>query len=80
MIGLGMVLKEILSRLFNPFNLKILDLYLEMWLWSPRICAEKALQGGSRYMGLCKNILLTILFIFNTFGGFLPLLFITIIY
>ena len=80
MIGLGMVLKEILSRLFNPFNLKILDLYLEMWLWSPRICAEKALQGGSGYMGLHKNILLTILFIFNTFGGFLPLLFITIIY
>ena len=46
MFGLGMVPKEILSHLFNPFNLKILDLYLETWLWSPLICAEKALHGG----------------------------------
>ena len=45
MSGLGMAPKEILSRLFNPFNLKILDLYLETWLWSPLICAEKALNG-----------------------------------
>ena len=41
-----MLPKEILSRLFNPFNLKILDLYQELWLWSPQICAKKALHGG----------------------------------
>ena len=46
MFGLGMAPKEILSRLFNLFNLKILDLYLETSLWSPLICAEKALHGG----------------------------------
>ena len=46
MFGLGMALKEILSRLFNSFILKILDLYLETWLWSRQICAEKALHGG----------------------------------
>ena len=46
MFGLGMAPKEILSGLFNPFNLKILDLYLETWLWPPLICAEKALHGG----------------------------------
>ena len=46
MFGRGMVPKEILARLFNPFNLKILDLYLEMWLWSSLICVEKGLHGG----------------------------------
>ena len=46
MFGLGMAPKEILSRLFNPFDLKVLDLYLEKWLWSPLICAEKALHAG----------------------------------
>ena len=30
----------------QPINLKILDLYLETWLWSPLICAEKALHMG----------------------------------
>ena len=44
MFGLGMAPKEILSRLFSPFNLKILDLYLETWLWSSLRCAEKALH------------------------------------
>ena len=44
--GLGTAPKEILSRLFNPFNLKILDLYLETWLWSPLIRGEKALHRG----------------------------------
>lgn len=33
MLGLGMVPKEILSRLFNPFDLKVLDLYLEKRYW-----------------------------------------------
>ena len=46
MFGLGMTSKEISSRLFNPFNLKILGLYLETWLWSPLICAEKTLHEG----------------------------------
>ena len=46
MFGLGMAPKEILSRPFNPFNLKILDLHLETWLWSSLICAVKALHGG----------------------------------
>ena len=32
-----------LSRLID---LKILDLHLEMWLWLPLICAEKALHRG----------------------------------
>ena len=56
MFGLGMAPKEILSRLFNPFNLKILDLYLETWLWSPLICVEKSPSRGSGYMGLHENI------------------------
>ena len=46
MFGLGMAPKEVLSRLFNPFDLKILGLYLEMWLWSPLICAKKVFRGG----------------------------------
>ena len=46
MFGLGIVSKEILSCLFNPFNLKILDLDLETWLWLPLICASKALHRG----------------------------------
>ena len=29
----------------NLFNLKILDLHWETWVWSPLICAEKALHG-----------------------------------
>ena len=47
MFGLGMAPKKILSRLFNPFNLKILELDLEAWeSWSPLTCAEKALHEG----------------------------------
>ena len=46
MFGLGMAPKEVLSRLFNPFDLKILGLYLEMWLWSPLICAKKVFRRG----------------------------------
>ena len=42
MFELGIASKEVLSRLFNPFNLKILDLHLEQWLWSPLICVEKS--------------------------------------
>ena len=45
-MGLGMAKKEILPRVFNPFNLKILDMYLETSLWSPLIDAKKALYGG----------------------------------
>ena len=56
MFGLGVVLRETLSRLFSAFNLSILDLYLETWLWSPLICAEKALHGRSGYMVLCENM------------------------
>ena len=44
--GLDMVPNEILSRLFNSFNLKILDLFPQTWLWAPLLCAEKALHGG----------------------------------
>ena len=40
MFGLGLIL----SHLFNPLNLNILDMYLETRLWSPVICAKKALH------------------------------------
>ena len=60
MIGIGMAPKVILSRLFNPFNLKILELYLETWLWLPLMCAENALHFT--------------LFIFSIFYFFLLLL------
>ena len=66
MFGLGMARKDILSRLFNQFNLKVLDLYLETWLWSPLICAEKALNEGVNIWDYVKTHL-TILFIFNIF-------------
>ena len=38
MFGLDMAPMETFSLLFSPFNLKILDLYLETWLWSPWKC------------------------------------------
>ena len=62
-----LALKEILSHLFNPFNLKILDLYLETWLWSPLICAEKALHGEVDVWDCAKTYTFTILFVFNVF-------------
>ena len=64
MFGLGMAPKEILSRLFNPFSLKILHLYLEMWIWSPLICAEKALHGGVDIWDYVKT------YTFNNFVDF----------
>ena len=69
MFGLGMALKEILSHLFNPFNLKILDLYLETWLWLPLICAEKALHGRVDIWDYLKT------YIFNNFVYFWYFLF-----
>ena len=61
MFGLDMALNEILSRLFNSFNLKILDLYLETWLLSPLICAEKGLLGRVNILDCVKT---------NTFNNF----------
>ena len=74
MFGLGMVPKEILARLFNPFNLKILDLYLEMWLWSSLICAEKGLHGGVDIWDYVKT------YTFNNFVIFDIFYFIIVIY
>ena len=56
MFGLGIAPKKILFCLFNPFNLKILDLHLKTWLWSPMICAEKNTSRGSGYIELRENI------------------------
>ena len=61
MFGPGMAPKEILSRLFDPFNLKISDLYLETRLWSPLICAEKALHGEMDMVFGVFIIILTLL-------------------
>ena len=66
MFGLSIVPKEILSRLFNPFNLKILDFHLETWLWSSLICAEKAFHGGMNNWDYLKTY---------TFNNFLSLTF-----
>ena len=72
--GLGMAPKGILSRLFNPFSLKMLDLYLEMWLWPPLICVEKALYGEVDIWDYAKT------YTFNNFCLFLTLsVFFTII-
>ena len=68
MFGLGTALKEILSRLVNPFNLKVLDLYLEMWLWSPLICVKKAVHGGLDIWDYVRT------YTFNNFVDFYPLL------
>ena len=65
--GLGMAPKEILSRLFNPFNLKMLDLYPETQLWSPLICAEKPLHVGVDVWDYVKA------YTFNTFNNILLL-------
>ena len=47
MFWLCMAPKEILSRLFNSFKLKTVNLYLETWLWLPLISAKgKAVHGG----------------------------------
>ena len=67
MFGLGMAPKEILSCLFHPFNLKILDLYLETRLWSPLICAEKALHSGVDICDYMKTYTFNSFFIFNIF-------------
>ena len=59
-----MAQKEILSRLFNLVILKILDLYLEMWLWSSLICAEKIPDGGVDILDYMKR------YIFGIYGFF----------
>ena len=64
MFGLDMALKETLFRLFNPFILKILDLYLETWLWLSLICEEKALHGGVEIWDYAKT------YTFNNFVYF----------
>ena len=67
MFGQGIAPKEIISRLFNPFNMKILDLYLETLLWYPLICAEKALQGGVDVWDYVKTYTFNNFVFFNTF-------------
>ena len=67
MFGLGMALKEILSCLFNPCILKILDLYLETWFGHYRYVWRKPFTGEWIYGIMQEHTLLTILFIFNTF-------------
>ena len=62
--GLGMAPKEVLSRLFNLYNLKILDLHLETWLWSPLIWTEKTLHRGVDIRDYVKT------YIFNSFTYF----------
>ena len=69
MLGLGMAPKEILSRLFNSFNLKILDLYLETWLWTPLICAEKSFHGGVDIWDYMKTYTFNNFVYFLTFSG-----------
>ena len=51
----------------EPFNLKILDLYLETWLYSPLLCTAKVLTGEWIYEITWKHTILTILFIFYLF-------------
>ena len=54
---LCMALKEVLSRPFNSFKLKTVNLYLETWLWLLLISAKgKSRSRGSRQLGLCENI------------------------
>ena len=67
MFGQGMA-RKILSRLFNPFNLKI-DLHLKTWLWSPLTCAGKALHGRVDLWDYVKIYTFNI-FIFNILGFF----------
>ena len=56
MFGLGMTLKEVLSSLFNPFDLKILNLHLETQLWSPLVHAKKALHRGVDIWNYVKTL------------------------
>ena len=63
MFGLGLIL----SHLFNPLNLNILDMYLETWLWSPVIFAKKLFTRKWIYEITGKYTLLTFLFIFIIF-------------
>ena len=42
----GVAPKEILSLVFNPVSLKILDFYLEMWLWWPHMCGKNPSLGS----------------------------------
>ena len=65
MFGLGMAPKEILSGPFNPFNLKILDLCPEKWLWLPLIFAEEVIHGGVGYIWDCAKT-----YTFNNFVYF----------
>ena len=54
MFGLGMAPKEILSRLFNPFNLKIL-VPGNVVMVAIDMCG-KSPSRGSGYMGLRENV------------------------
>ena len=72
MFGLGMAPKESLSRLFNPFNLKILDLYLENYYYYYYYIAIFI----TLYISLLPLLLLYELIL----SPFLPLLFSIIIY
>ena len=68
MFGLGMAPKEILPRLFNPFNLKILDLHLQTGYGRHGYARKNPFTTEWIYGITRKHTLLTILFIFNTFG------------
>ena len=72
MFGLGKAPTQILPRLFNPFNLKILDVYLETGLWSLLICVKKALYGGMNIWDYGKT------YTFDSFVYFYLFLFFTI--
>ena len=64
MFGLGMASKEILSHLFNPFNLKIFDLKPgNVVMVATGICG-KSPSRRSGYMGLRENTLFLTLSVF----------------
>ena len=64
MFGLSIAAKQTLCHLFNSFNLNILDLYLEAWLWSPLICVEKTLHKEVKIWDYVKT------YTFNNFVYF----------
>ena len=71
MFRLGIVPKEVLFRLFSPFNLKILDLYLEKWLCRHWYVRKKAFKGEWIYEVTWKHTLLTICLCLTFYGYFL---------
>ena len=56
MFGPGIAQKDILSCLFNPFNLKILDLYLGNVVMVATDLCGKSPPRESGYIGLRENI------------------------